>query len=294
MYTSQRPVRELYESLLNYEGGRVADEVLGPWLARNGAERMWLRELRARSGKPWPLLSDEDRCRLYALSRVNDVLLLRFQPPRREGWHGPDLRPEEYVSFMEALGFVRVEHASFHPFFHEIVSVRASDQPTDGISLVESHWPCFMLGDLMFSRAGMTVRAGARELVPAVAENSTLYWAHRRANRPATDLSAGWGSNSQWRTQFRRDYRHGDTVCFNVDGHLAPHAPPTAEDAERLGGLTPEERVELLIHRCFVRTQKADDDLWPYDDTLTLSLEEGCVAASRPWHASTAKSGRPR
>ncbi|MCY1074442.1 hypothetical protein [Archangium lansingense] len=272
MFESQRPFRALYESLLAYEGRRVSDEVLGPWLARNGAERTWLRELGARPGEPWPTMSDEDLCRLYAVSRVNDVLLLRFQPLRREGWHGLDLRLEEYISFLEALGFVRVEHGGFHPFFHEIVSVQASEQPVDGIALVESRWPCFMLGDLMFSRAGVTARAGARELVPAIAESSPLYWAHRRANRPTTDLSVGWGSNSQWRTQFRRDYRRGGTVCFNVDGRLAPHAPLTAKDAERLGGLTPEERVELLVHRCFVRTRKADNDLWPYDDTLTLSL----------------------
>ena len=36
--------------------------------------------------------------------------------------------------------------------------------------------------------------------------------------------------------------------------------------------LPPEERVELLTHRCFVRTRKEDDDHWPYEDTLTLSL----------------------
>jgi hypothetical protein len=270
MYHSQQPFRELHESLLEYKGARVSDEVLGPWLARNGAERVWLRELATRPGKPWPAMSDEDLCRLYAVSRVNDVLLLHFQPLRRDDWHGHDLQLAEYVSFLEALGFVRVEHGSFHPFFHELVSVQASEPPVNGIALVESWWPCFMLGDLMFSRAGVTVRAGARELVPAVAENSILYWAHRRANRPTTDRSVGWGGNSAWRTGFRRDYRRGDTVCFNVDGRRAPHAPP--QDASEQGGLTPEERVELLTHRCFVRTRKEDDDHWPYGDTLTLSL----------------------
>ena len=34
--------------------------------------------------------------------------------------------------------------------------------------------------------------------------------------------------------------------------------PPVDED------LTDVERVELVTHRCFVRTAKSDDDRWPY------------------------------
>jgi hypothetical protein len=35
-------------------------------------------------------------------------------------------------------------------------------------------------------------------------------------------------------------------------------------------GLTREERIELVTHRCFVTTSKADD-FFPFDDFYTLS-----------------------
>ena len=88
----------------------------------------------------------------------------------------------------------------------------------------------------------------------------------RTRNRPFQDLSHGWGSNSQWRTSFRRDYRIGQEFHYNVDGKHDLAAPgATAEDRD---GLTREERTELLTNRCFVRTTKPHGDLWPYDDIL--------------------------
>lgn len=77
------------------------------------------------------------------------------------------------------------------------------------------------------------------------------------------DLSQGWGSNSQWRTGFRLDYRTpaGDRHPANL-GH-----------EERL--LTSGERRELLRHRCVLRAPEAADalagspsweqDLMPFD-----------------------------
>jgi hypothetical protein len=36
--------------------------------------------------------------------------------------------------------------------------------------------------------------------------------------------------------------------------------------------LTPEEKLELLRHRCFVRCRKPDADRWPYNDTYREPL----------------------
>ena len=107
---------------------------------------------------------------------------------------------------------------------------------------------------------------GADPILKDVAEGSTLYWAYRRKNRPYRDLSQGWGSNSQWRTEFRRDYTDGRDFVYNADGTLDARLPdPAHED------LSPDERVELLINRCFVRTPEPHNDLFPYNDTLTTS-----------------------
>ncbi|WP_437983864.1 hypothetical protein [Sorangium sp. So ce117] len=174
----------------------------------------------------------------------------------------------EYVAFAEALGLTIAETSSFSPFYHEIVEVEYADDRRQPVSIASYAWPCLMLGDLLFSRAGARVRGGSEIIRKDIAESSTMYWTYRRKNRPVQDLSHGWGSNSQWRTAFRRDYRSGQTLCYNVDGKRDLGAlESTAEDDD---GLTREERVELLTNRCFIFTMKPHDDLWPYDDRLQL------------------------
>jgi hypothetical protein len=105
------------------------------------------------------------------------------------------------------------------------------------------------------------VRAGRLHLLKEVAERSTLYWAYARNHRKSEDLSRGWGSNSQWRTAFRRDYALGGRLFYNVDARPHPGGP----DAD----LTAAERAELLRHRCFVTCTTPSDDLWPYDLSAT-------------------------
>lgn len=71
----------------------------------------------------------------------------------------------------------------------------------------------------------------------------------------------GWGQNSQWKADFRRDYLTVDAFHLNVDGEAdidEPEDPPI--------GLTAEERRDLLRSRCLVRAP-ADDaagrNAWP-------------------------------
>ena len=122
-----------------------------------------------------------------------------------------------------------------------------------------------MLGPLVFRRAGVRVKSGAHHVRKDVAESSTLFWTWSRANRPTLDLSMGWGSNSQWRTSFRRDYIFGDRAFLNVD---ATPRPPSDED------LSPELARELLLHRCFVKSVVATpaNDLWPYDQSAVVAF----------------------
>ena len=121
-----------------------------------------------------------------------------------------------------------------------------------------------------------------------VAENSPLYFTYWRFRRETRDLSHGWGHNSQWRTRFRRDYVSERCYHYNVDGTHAlgdsSEKPPTAAGKQtsraesNLDDLTTEERIELLVDRCFVRCRKAARDAWPYHDRYTVAREGEATA----------------
>jgi hypothetical protein len=271
MYHTQAAFRTLHHQVLSHKGWGLFGLVLMPWIETNPNEIGFLQSFATRSGDPIPQADPEELCRLYALSRVNELLLLRFQRGRADGtdWPGPQISLDEYLMFAERLGIRVEEGRQFSPFYHEIVEVEEASNADQPITLADSIWPCLMLGDMLFSRAGVRVTGGASFIRKDIAESSTLYWAYRRKNRPFCDLSQGWGSNSQWRTSFRRDYRIGPVFYFNVDGkHDLAKQVPTANDRD---GLTGTERIELLTNRCFVVAAKPHDDLWPWDDSYTSS-----------------------
>jgi hypothetical protein len=267
VHICQAPYRDLLESKWADKRGGFYWRVLLPWLEANREEERWLRSFGERQANPVPPAAIEDRWRLYALLRVNEMLLLRFQEGRADGtdYQGLKISLDEYLAFMTGLGLRQATEASFSPFFHEIVEVEQSSDDDAPITLIGEFWPALMLGDMMFSRAGVLVVGGRKHIRKEIAESSTIYWAYRRKNRPYNDLSHGWGGNSQWRTDFRRDYCLGGTFFFNVDGKHDLAQPATKEDRD---GLTRDERIELLVHRCFITAAKPHHDLWPYHDFL--------------------------
>jgi len=200
---------------------------------------------------------------LYALTRVLDVLIAPAVAvaPARDAedppWQGGMPEREAYGAFCDALGCIQVAEDSFHPFFHEIVAVDAADDPQEPPSLVAQHWPGFLAGSLLLARAGVTVRAGARWLIPKVAERSALYWAWWRPGRVAADESRGWGPNSQWRTDFRRDYYIDRQAYYNVD---AAYRSPRYAPRE----LTVTAQRDLLRYRCGTVTDPGPE-LWMWD-----------------------------
>ena len=102
------------------------------------------------------------------------------------------------------------------PSFMRIVEVVQSDEPEAPVSLNGIVWSGFMLGSLLFCRAGVKLSGGRNFVRKEIAENSKLYFTFRRKNRPVDDLSHGWGHNSQWRTRFRRDYVDESNFYYNV------------------------------------------------------------------------------
>jgi len=257
MHIDQQPYRTLYDHILDYDGDALYADLLRPWLAANDGERRWLQAIRERRGDPIPAMAPEENWRLYALSRIVDLLQLSFAPRTVDGtWDIASVGADEFAGFMDALGLEAADHAGFHPFHHEIVTVDEAPDEDAAPEVVQVYWPGYRLGPLLISRAGCRVRAGRRWMVREIAERSTLYWAYARNTRPTDDPSRGWGSNSQWRTSFRRDYVLDGALYYNVDGRESPGGA----DRE----LNEAERMELLRHRCFVTCAKASDDRWPY------------------------------
>jgi hypothetical protein len=165
-----------------------------------------------------------------------------------------------YTAFAGALGVAYIGESAFHPFFHEIVSVEPAENSDDPPTLTHEYWPGLVAGSLLLIRSGVGIRAGANHLDPEVAARSCLYWAWWRRNRRVVDMSHGWGHNSQWSTNFRRDYITREALYYNVDSRDKP-----AGQARRASELSEAEHLTLLRHRCSLLVDLGHDQ-WPYDD----------------------------
>ena len=142
MHIDQQIYCQLWYEMLD-EDANPHEKLVRPWLLSEEVERekQWLAAFAARPETPYPPAEIEDLWRLYALSRVNDVMLLSFQPAPPNSLtdyegsgHTLNFSLDQYVHFMTTLGLTRKERPSFHPFFHEIVSVETSDNDV-GLSL---------------------------------------------------------------------------------------------------------------------------------------------------------------
>ncbi|HVJ62593.1 MAG TPA: hypothetical protein VM555_07760 [Tahibacter sp.] len=261
MYATQQPWADLYEALRDHDGPDAYAAILEPWPAHNPDECRWLADLSQRTDNRGQAVDDEEVCRLYAIFRVASLMLLRFQSGNvdESAYAGPAVTVEQYWRFFETLGFHVPVAERFHPFFHEILGVRQSPVAHEPVTIVAQAWPPLMLCNLMFCRAGVVVAGGTDHVVKAIAEHSRLYWTFRRNDRPCSDLSHGWGHNSQWRTGLRRDYRSAQGFHYNVDGEDSLDGAGGPID-----GLDAATMIELVRYRGFVRSAADDSDLYPY------------------------------
>ena len=275
--------RELFNELHEAKSWQVAP-LLYDWSSRNAAILEPLRQFQRFNalGHFYPVERGELES-FYALSRVCDILLLPFQSG--ECWF--NLHREQFVDFWQTLGIAAREPRDYHPFWCEIVACENIEDDNAPPRIEEILWPALTWGDLLICRAGARVCAGRNWLNGDVAASSPLYFAYQRNSRKARDLSHGWGSNSQWGTDFRRDYVWNEHYVFNADGALNHQSAPFlqnlsahqwtellmqprqffASDKGDNGDLTLAQREELLVNRCFVRDAHNDTgDFWPYDD----------------------------
>lgn len=299
--------RELYEALTRYDREESYRTIVTPWLDRaQDGYRSWLATA-AEDSSWWAEKESEPDGRelmweLYALHRVSDRLLLTIQSAFEEPG-SPDSQPllseRQYLSVFASLGMTWFEDGdAFDPFLHEIVDVEQADDPYAPIEIIEVVRTGLTLGGLLFNRASVRIRAGVEHAQRGVADRSPLYWAFLRRHRPTVDLSQGWGSNSQWRTDFRLDYRTPAGDRLNVAGYrpidgdadLHPDHPNNLSREERL--LTPGERRELLRHRCLLRAPVAagalfgspgwERDLMPFDWQLPGPGTDAARQAQEP------------
>jgi hypothetical protein len=282
---------ELYYSLCEYKSESISQDILFPWVknAKHLMERLApYGKIEAKLWRPEEEEEvEDDLYRWYALSRVSDLLLLTLQSEKGEYDLGllnrnlpvrslPFLRPkvelEDYLHFFTELGMHTCDYPTFHPFYHEIVEVEQTEDPNVPIEILEVFWPGLLFGQLLFSRAGVKVRGGGKSISKELAEQSTLYFTYVRRHRPTSDLSHGWGHNSQWRTTFRRDYTDDSFFYYHVDGKYDLSRPDWTMEKRELTTakfLSRAERIELLVNRCLIITQKVDDvekHSSPYND----------------------------
>jgi hypothetical protein len=271
MSTELMSFRELYIDLRDSGAGDGwGPELVLPWLERNPQVHTELAELGRPENARKPIPPDRvyytAREGLYAFSRIVEILISAYQPEPQPAperwWRGAVPGPDVYPAFAHALGGVHIGQSSFHPFFHEIVSVQPADDPDEPPTLVHEYWPGLMIGSLLVVRSGVGVRAGRNVFDPDVASGSCLFFAWWRRNRLVGDLSHGWGSNSQWGTDFRRDYLADGAHYYNVDGQIAE--PPRSRLETELSEV---DHRWLLRYRCSVRVDFGPDR-WPYDDYL--------------------------
>ena len=274
----------------------AADTILLPGLRHMWRTIGFMQELGRPEAAEWPSDAIESLlCELYALSRIGDVLLAPFQEPndlarpdvwnlvRSDVWHE---LPEHaaYSRFCEALEMTRVDERTFHPFFHEIVTVEIADGLEADVELVDEVWPGYMLGCLLFTRAGVRVRARAESLSTSAAR-SPLYFSWWRRNRFTIDASHWWHNDkSQWDTEFRRDYALPDRLLYNVDGDRDLDAPFLDDEPS---SPSREERLELLRFRHRLRSEgserdEEEDEWWWAEISQELSPSRICQMVGAP------------
>jgi hypothetical protein len=252
--------RSFYEEIMNYKGKNIFLEMLECWDEIDNAKNYLL------SLKNWFNLPVEDSWNLYSLSRILDVLTLHFQPDKKadgSNWSGINITINEYVVFVKLLGLEIIFPTIYRPFDCEILE---SVENKNNFEIIECLFPTIMLKNLLIKRGGVIVSNNSNDYNLNLINNAKIFWAYRRKNRKYEDLSHGWGSNSQWRTEFRLDIETEDEIIYNIQGEDdLNNLSNKTQDELRGQKLEINEAIELLINRQFIKCTKDDNDVFPYD-----------------------------
>lgn len=207
--------------------------------------------------------ADNDLMEWYALSRLSDLMLVHCQAL-------------QHTEFFANVGLEPVAPIEYSPFECEIAHARNSeDEP--GVRLTRVLSPALYFGDLLFARARVEVIANPAIIDARTATTSTLFFTYIRDLRKTDDESHGWGHNSQWSTDMRRDYRHDGKLYYNCDAeYLLP------EEADEDEDLSADLLTELIVYRSFVKPAPADADdaAYPYNYRVVLPVHHSLTLRS--------------
>lgn len=285
-------IRQVFHALCALGEGEDATELLDV-----AARQEWMADVARRFGSLLARFDDtmayepeddvlaETLWQLYAASRVRDALLLAHQPApaddsvreldRALGREEPVFRPVpvgQVTDFFTAIGCRPVTEPGFDPILHEILTCQAAGNPGAPIEIARQEWPALMIGELVFARAGVHVRAGSAHAVPGVADRSTLHWEYWRRHRPTSDGSFWWGSNSQWRTAPRRDYITCRGHVYDFDALFSTFRRRRLEHLPDGGAQGPPaaDQASFIKNRCQLR-----DDTEPDFHYVDVGINEG-------------------
>jgi hypothetical protein len=259
-------IRDLYDKILDFEGEGLYENVLKTWVAENSYGNYLSNIFDKLQSDNKIDFSQENIWELYALTRVLDILTLRFQTNNKadgSDWLGPKLSLTEYISFNDLIGLETRTPKSFNSFDCEIIKTREGE---NDFLISECFFPSVRFKNLIIKRAGVKISLNPQNYNLTLINNATIYWAYRRKNRKYLDLSQGWGSNSQWRTDLRLDIETKDSFIYNQKGKFDLNYL-TTELLEELSqqNLEIQEAIELTKYRHFIKSTKDDTDLFPYD-----------------------------
>ncbi|MFW2104579.1 hypothetical protein [Acinetobacter guillouiae] len=253
-----------FETILDFKAEDFFESVIKKWIVENDYKNYISNISNKISGRKNELLQ-EDIWELYALSRVLDLLTLPFQTDNDaddSDWKGPRITVAEYIEFNNLLGLEITTPFSFKPFNCEIIEAQIG---MNDFEIIECNFPAVKLNNLMIKKAGVKILLNPDKFNLNLINKASIYWAFRRKNRKYFDLSQGWGSNSQWRTDLRLDIETENSYIYNVTEKFNLNSP-TIELMEELNqqDLELNEAVELTVFRHFMKCTKDDSDLFPY------------------------------
>jgi hypothetical protein len=281
-------VRQVFHALTLLGDGEDATELL-----EFAARQEWMGDLARRAASvaridgTVPLEPGHDRDlditleQLYAASRVRDLLLLAHQPaPAGDevgelddalGREPPRFDPvpvDQVSAFFATIGCRPLTQPGFDPILHEIVTCEADDDPHAPIQVTGYAWPALVIGELVFTRAGVHVRAGAAHAVSGVADRSVLHWEYWRRHRTTSDGSFWWGHNSQWKTELRRDYFTDRGRVYDFDA-LSEYSRRRrrSEIGDSAEQPLMADQAEFIKNRCRLRGFDDREPDFPYLDS---------------------------
>jgi len=214
--------RKLYDSILEYKGYNACNDIIFPFIEAFPFG-FWPTEFlqKISTKNDIPKFTQEISWSFYSFHRFNEILLLSFQKPKfSKSKDISKITLDQYIQIMTQVGLEVCQHKTFDPIWHQIVEVEYHQDDEKDIEIVLEIWPACKLKNLVMSRAGCKVIGGKNKINKNIAENYTLYWSHWRLDKKYNDQSLAWGSNSQWRTNFRRDYVLDKCLIYNHDADI--------------------------------------------------------------------------